>query len=242
MEFSQGSQGAFQAPLGLNIASIPRPMHSSSRMQGMPAHNQKQKEAGMQQAVLQLPEQIFVAQPQCDVVMCDVPEDMMCVTPVCVTPVSATMQHMPFRGSKSPSHASTNQRTSECPGAPYVRRLQRRPSYDLADTPMVQRRGSAEMGNPPMLQRRGSNDLPPRFLRLGSKDSTPSSMPSPVNQIPSLPSTPHHAYSMVLDSLPSTPSGIGLNTAFIASTPVHREGDTIMFGQSLLEMQRSRTK
>lgn len=194
----------------------------------------------MQQAALQLPEQIFMSQPQRDVVMCDVPEDMMCVTPVSVTPVNATMKRMSFQGSKSPSHTST-WRTNECPGAPYATRLQRRPSSDLSDTPMVQRRGSQEFGHAPMLQRRGSNDLPPRFLRLGSKDSTPSSMPSPVNLIPSLPSTPH-GYSMAVESLPSTPSGIGLNTAFIASTPVHLEGDVTMFGQSLLEMQRSRTK
>jgi len=226
MQFSQGSHGAFQAPQGLNIGSIPSPMHASSHIQRMPAQSQNQKEAGMQQAALQLPEQIFMSQPQRDVVMCDVPEDMMCVTPVSVTPVNATMKRMSFQGSKSPSHTST-WRTNECPGAPYATRLQRRPSSDLSDTPM--------------LQRRGSNDLPPRFLRLGSKDSTPSSMPSPVNLIPSLPSTPH-GYSMAVESLPSTPSGIGLNTAFIASTPVHLEGDVTMFGQSLLEMQRSRTK
>merc|ERR1719335_390823 len=100
----------------------------------MPTQSKKEQEAGTQQAVLQLPEQIFVSQPQCDV-----PEDMMCVTPVTVTPINATMQRMSFQGSKSPSHASTQWRTNDCPGAPYARRLQRRPSNDLADTPMAYR-------------------------------------------------------------------------------------------------------
>lgn len=168
MEFTQQTQ-KMQAPAGLNVLSIPSPMHSSSRR-------------------VRLPSQVFDRQTQ-GVAIAESPQ--------CVTPSDAMMQCSTPVAIATPSNvATTHWRTMVCPGAPQ---------------------------HPANLQAA-------RLQRFGSNDTHVSSI-SPESQWPSMPPTPHRFLSFGSsngNSVPSTPTGQGLNTAFIASTPVH-EGDLTMF-------------
>lgn len=135
----------------------------------------------------------------------------------CVTPTDAMMQCGTPLSITTPSNvATTDWRKMVCPGAPMH---------------PVKHQAS-------MLQRRGSMDTPVSSISAASQ------WPS----IDSMPPTPHRLLSFHSSSglsVPSTPTGIGLNTAFIASTPVHEgdvamfDGDVTMFGQPLLSRERS---
>jgi len=163
-----------QAPAGLNVLSIPSPMHSSSRR-------------------MRLPSQIFTSEAQ-GVAVAESPQ--------CITPSDAMMQCSTPVAIATPSNvATTHWRTMVCPGAPQ---------------------------HPASLQAA-------RLQRFGSMESNVSSNVSSISpasrQWPSMPATPHRYLSFGSsngNSVPSTPTGVGLNTAFIASTPVH-EGDVTMF-------------
>lgn len=222
MEFTQHAN-KMQAPAGLNLLSIPSPMHSSSRVQRVATETQQQTVSPRKAPHgLQLPEQIFAPQPEGFMIA----ENLQCVTPSdtmmqCGTPLAIA----------TPSNvATTHWRTTVCPGAPM------HPTKCQASR----------------LQRFGSNDTPVSSISPGSqwpsRPPTPHRLLSfDSSSGHSMPATPTGMGLTMAGSysVPSTPTGIGLNTAFIATTPVHEgdvtmfDEDVTMFGQPVLGRHRS---